>query len=302
VTFAAVRRAERDEWSPTATRPVSSVLRVTIERRNGGGPATQTGYVDVDGVRLAWRRSGQRNRSAPTLLLAHGITDSAACWDRVVSGLDQSYDVVRYDARGHGASDRATRYLAEQHTADLIGVVRGLRLDRPVIIGHSMGAVHAAMAASEVTVKALILEDPHWPEIPEDGTKDIAASRRSVTEVAALPPARRWTYGRAQHPAWADTDLQTWVEAQSQVDPDVVGWFASWATTNRWRDHVTKLRCPGLLLTADPGTVTPKAAAQARERWPELRAVQIKGAGHNVRRDQFDLYLQAVTTFLDRLT
>ena len=74
---------------------------------------TQTGYVDVDGVRLAWSRSG---RTKPSLLLAHGITDSAESWDRVAHALAQSYDVVRFDARGHGASDRASNYLAETHT------------------------------------------------------------------------------------------------------------------------------------------------------------------------------------------
>jgi N-formylmaleamate deformylase len=125
------------------------------------------------------------------VLLAHGITDSAACWDRVAAGLAPSYDVIRYDARGHGASDRATEYTVDSHVGDLIGMARAMRLDRPVLIGHSMGSVHAALAAAQLDVRALILEDPHWPEIPEDGTKDIAASRRSVAEVAALPESEQ---------------------------------------------------------------------------------------------------------------
>lgn len=133
--------------------------------------------------------------------------------------------------------------------------------------------------------------DPHWPEIPEDGTKDVAASRRAVAEVAALPEAERWAHGRAEHPTWADADLGPWVQAQGQLDPNIVTWFDSWPTTNRWRDHVVKLHCPGLLLTGDRNpTVTTNPAVQARERWPPLQVVQIKGAGHNVRRDQFEPY------------
>lgn len=177
--------------------------------------------------------------------------------------------------RGGTARLTAPRVTSPSYTpATSSELVQALRLDRPVIIGHSMGGVPAAMAAARMSVRALILEDPHWPEVPEDGTKDIAASRRSVTEVAALPEARRLTHGRAQHPTWADSDLQAWVQAQSQVDPNVVTWFDSWPTTNGWREHVTKLHCPGLLLTAEPGAVTPNAAAQARDRWPELRVVQ----------------------------
>lgn len=264
--------------------------------------STQTGFVDLDGARLAWTRSGRSGEAGPSVLLAHGITDSAACWDRVAEGLALSYDVVCYDARGHGASDRATSYPVELHVGDLIGLAQALRLDRPVLIGHSMGGVHAAMAAAQLDVRALVVEDPHWPEVAEDGTKDIDASRRAVAEVVALPEAERRAYGRAEHPTWADVDLEAWVQARSQVDPEVVTWFRSWPTTNRWRDHVARLRCPGLLVTGGCNpTVTPNAAAQARERCPELRTVQIEGAGHNVRRDQFEPYWRAVTAFLGAL-
>ena len=251
---------------------------------------------------MAWTRNGPSGGSAPAVVLAHGLTDSAACWDRVAATLAPSYDVVRYDARGHGASDRASGYSVELNTSDLAGLVRTLGLDRPVLIGHSMGSVHAALAAAEIDVRALVLEDPHWPEIPEDGTKDIEASRRSVVEVAALPKAERRSRGRAEHPTWADIDIEAWVQAQDQVDPDVVNWFGSWRTTNRWRDHVSGLHCPGLLVTGDHSpTVTPAAAAQAKELWPQLQTVRIEGAGHNVRRDQFEPYWQAVSAFLDAL-
>lgn len=261
--------------------------------------ATQTGFVHIDGTRLAWTRSG---RAGPSVLLAHGITDSAATWDRVATGLAPSYDVVRYDARGHGLSDRATSYPFELHASDLIGLARALRLDRPVLIGHSMGGAVATVAAAELGARALILEDPHWPEIPEDATShDVAAGRRKLAEVAALPEAERWARGRSEHPTWADVDLGAWVEAQGQLDPSVVTWFDSWPTINRWRDHVAELHCPGLLLIGDRNPTVTNAAAQARERWPQLQVVQIKDAGHNVQRDQFEPYWRAVTAFLDAL-
>jgi N-formylmaleamate deformylase len=282
-------------WFPSRShRPLLAGMRPA---------ALQAGFVDLNGTRLAWTRSGRGAGSAPSVLLAHGLTDSAACWDRVAAVLAPSYDVVRYDARGHGASDRAPAYSVELNTADLIGLVRELGLDRPVLIGHSMGGVHAALAAAELDVRALVLEDPHWPETPEDGSKDIGASRRSVVEAAALPLGRRWARGRGEHPTWADVDLDAWVRAQDRVDPDVVGWFSSWPVTNRWREHVAKLDCPGLLVTGSRSpTVTPSAAAQARNRWAQLQTVQINDAGHNVRRDQFDPYWRAVRTFLNTLT
>lgn len=184
----------------------------------------------------------------------------------------------------------------------MVGLVRALRLDWPVLIGHSMGAVHAALAASELDVRAVVLEDPHWPELAEDGTKDIDASRRSVVDVAALSPAQRHAYVKAEHPTWAEADLAGWVQARGQVDPDVVNWFRSWATTNHWREHLARLRCPTLLVSGDLNpTVTLHAAAQAQQLCPQMRAVQVPGAGHNVRRDQYDAYWQSLTAFLAEL-
>jgi N-formylmaleamate deformylase len=259
----------------------------------------ERGLARLDEVDLAWVRSGPRRPGTPSVVLAHGLTDAAATWDRVALPLSRTRDVIRYDARGHGASSWARDYSVESHTADLIRLVRQLRLDRPVLIGHSMGAVHAALAAAAIDVTALVLEDPHWPELPQDGTKDIGASRRSVVQVAALTPAERHAHVQAEHPTWAEADLDAWVLARGHLDPDVVNWFGSWQTTNRWRDHVARLRRPTLLVTGgvDP-TVTPPAAAEARQLCPQLRAVQIHQAGHNVRRDQYEAYWQAVTRFL----
>ena len=138
-----------------------------------------------------------------------------------------------------------------------------------------MGGVHAALAAAQLEVRALILEDPAWPEVASDGTKDIAASRRSVVEVAALPEDARRAHGRALHPAWADEDLDAWVRAQSQVDPDVVSWFNSWQTTNRWRDHVAALRRPGLLLIGE------ETAGHAQRRRSSPKALPSAADGAN---------------------
>lgn len=237
------------------------------------------------------------------MVLAHGLTDAAVCWGDVEHLLAASFDVINYDARGHGSSDRATDYSFEAHTADLIGLVEALRLESPVLIGHSMGGAHSAVAAAELAARAVVVEEPHWPEVAEDGTKDIAASRRSVVEVAALTETQRADYCRAEHPTWSDVDVASWVRARGQVDPDTVTWFSSWATTNRWRDQVARLRCPGLLLTGDLApTVTVSAAADAQRLWPALQVRRIDGAGHNVRRDQLEAFWTAVSGFLETLS
>ncbi|GAB3468011.1 alpha/beta hydrolase [Kineococcus endophyticus] len=280
---------EPPEWPP-----VARALAINPAPR-------EAGLADVDGMRLAWTRSGPRGTGKPSLVLVHGLTDSADTWSRVARELELSYDVVSFDARGHGSSDRSTDYLAEAHTSDLVGLTRALHVDRPVIVGHSMGGVHATLAAARMPVRAVVLEDPAWPDVPEDGSKDVDDSRRRVAGVAAMSEADRRAHGRTLHPSWDVADLELWSSAQTQLDPDVVDWFRSWSTTNAWRDHVSALHVPGLLLLGDPGAVSPRMALEARERWPLLHVELVAGAGHDIRRDRFDTFTRALTAFLDRL-
>lgn len=254
------------------------------------------GSTDVGGVHLAWRRSGPRGES-PAVVLAHGLTDSAECWGRTAQLLAQHHDVIAYDARGHGGSSRADDYGAEAGARDLVGLVRALRLERPVIVGHSMGAVVAVLAARQIEAAALVSEDPAW-DAPTDGSKDIAASRRRVTEIVTASEVDRLAHGRARHPGWSRDDLAAWSAAQLQVDPDVVDWFGSWRTISRWREHVRGQTCPGLLLIGDSGAVTPSAAAEAQGLWPRLQVAQVHGAGHDVHRDRPEAFWQELHGFL----
>lgn len=47
----------------------------------------QRGLAELNGVGLAWARSGPRGNGVPAVVLAHGLTDAAACWDRVAETL-----------------------------------------------------------------------------------------------------------------------------------------------------------------------------------------------------------------------
>jgi pimeloyl-ACP methyl ester carboxylesterase len=71
-----------------------------------------------------------------------------------------------------------------------------------------------------------------------------------------------------------------------------------------WREVVRRIACPALLITADVAEgaiVTPEVAAEAVKLMPKGRVVHIPGAGHNIRREQFEAYMTAVREFLTEL-
>lgn len=67
------------------------------------------------------------------------------------------------DARGHGNSSAPLNgYRYEDHARDVIGLIQGLGLTAPVLLGHSMGGMTVAVVASQIAVaiRGVILADP----------------------------------------------------------------------------------------------------------------------------------------------
>jgi N-formylmaleamate deformylase len=72
-----------------------------------------------------------------------------------------------------------------------------------------------------------------------------------------------------------------------------------------WQFYARQVKCPVLLITGDPdcgAIVTPEIAEEAKRMWRKSELVNIAGAGHNIRRDNFEMYYQAVKNFLRKQT
>ena len=91
----------------------------------------------ADGTTIAYTGSGD----GPPLVLVHGITETQGAWDPIRPALDERWRVVSVDLRGHGESDRQTPYDPVTMATDVAAVVDGLGLDRPLVVGHSLGGV-----------------------------------------------------------------------------------------------------------------------------------------------------------------
>lgn len=265
----------------------------------------QEGEFVGAGVRWRYYRTGG---AKPPLVLVHGWTTNARCWSELAAALAPDYDVIAYDARGHGRSDRlpAGVYPLSALAEDLIRLVQGLKLRRPGLLGHSMGAqtVMLAAALAPDLPAYLILEDPVWYQSAAQ-----AQARRGswgewrawVRSLGDKPDAQALAEYRAQSPAaWSELTLKLRLEAYRQMDLRVltdVDWDA------HWEDLVQAFRCPWLLLIGEPGRdgiVTPEQAEAALDLSPAGAWAQIPGAGHNVRFENFPAYLQAVRAFLER--
>lgn len=257
-----------------------------------------SGDVEVNGVRLHYHRTGGGGRP---LVLLHGFSDSGLCWTRVARDLEGDYDVVMPDARGHGRSDRAgAGFDATGRAVDAAGLIRGLGLDHVALAGHSMGAQTAAeIAATEPDLVAcLILEDPPWRDAIRTAPGRWDYIRRAQEMRREEVPA----FLRELHPTWDDAEVDPWVDAKRQFDLSLLD-APRPGSSRPWREVAAAIRCPMLLLTADPdlgAIVTPEAGVEAA-RLARGRVERIAGAGHNIRREQYPAYRAAFVDFLHQV-
>jgi N-formylmaleamate deformylase len=269
-------------------------------------PEWFSGDVVANGLRIHYSRTGG---DKPALVLSHGATDSGLCWTRVARALEADYDVIMPDARGHGLSDAPeSAYASSDRAADLASFIDALGLRRPAAGGHSMGAATTLRLVADYPdlASCAILEDPPFrsgearPTVP--GEKDPrAAMRQVVLEAQADGIAPTIARGRAASPTWSDEEFAPWATAKAHVSLKFLDDLTARGSAEEWREQLPRVTCPVLLVTSDPelgSIVTPEVARAATELLPALQVVRLRGAGHNIRREQFDAFLREIRGFL----
>ena len=264
----------------------------------------QSADLEANGIRLHYTRTGG---DRPPLVLAHGFSDDGLCWTPVARALEADYDVIMVDARGHGRSQAPEQgYGHDDQAADLAGAIAALGLRRPVVLGHSMGAATAlALAGAYPDVPgAILLEDPPmwWVAAPTGGPADREWQARMHDWITGLKSKAREELiaaQRAETPGWSEDELVSWADSKLRLSLNVLQRRS--ARPLDWPALARGITCPALLITADPARgaiVTDAGAAALKALIPQLQVARIPDAGHSIRRDQFDRYVQVVRAFL----
>ena len=115
---------------------------------------TLSGYLEINGARLYYEEAG----TGDAVILLHGFSLDARCWDGQFEPLARHYRVVRYDIRGFGRSS-LPHGAPYSHAGDLGELLNRLGAETPVLIGLSMGGAIAVDFAltHPLSVRALVL-------------------------------------------------------------------------------------------------------------------------------------------------
>ncbi len=95
-------------------------------------------FVRVDGVRIYYRLEGEANK--PVLVLSHSVGTDHGMWTPQAADLLSHFRVLRFDTRGHGASDAPEgEYSIELLGRDVLALANALEIDRFAFCGLSLG-------------------------------------------------------------------------------------------------------------------------------------------------------------------
>lgn len=233
-------------------------------------------------LRLAYREAG--DPAAPVLLLLHALGESSLSWDPLLDDLAAlGYRVLAPDARGHGDSDRPGQYSYELMTADTLAFCAALGVTAPggfAIVGHSMGAVTAALVTTALNATTSAITEPAATPVTRLVLEDAAPPR---------PGGPRFEpFDEPDHPVPFDWPLVNALRAQ-RGDPDPAWW-----------DDALRIEAPVLVVAGGPTSNVDQAdLAEFTSRVAHGRLVEIR-VGHMVHDEAPDEFLAAVTDFLRR--
>ncbi|GGR22161.1 alpha/beta fold hydrolase [Deinococcus ruber] len=265
-------------------------------------PASQwiSGDSEINAINIHFLRTGH-HRSA--VIALHGLMGNGACWTPVARALEHEYDVVMPDARGHGLSSApAEGYLYDDHANDVLGLIEALELSRPVLLGHSMGGMTAAVVASRLgaSLRAVVLADPTF--ISPEWQREVYESDVAEQHRQALGTGKSELVAQAQlrHPhrsvelinLIAEARLQTQMQAFEVLTPP----------NPDFRELIRDICVPILLVLGSKGVVSPETAQGLQAINPLLSYTLIPDVGHGLPYDAPEQLAAVVNAFLRSLT
>ncbi|WBL41225.1 alpha/beta hydrolase [Algoriphagus halophytocola] len=282
------------------------------------------GYAYVNGIRLHYYQAIPAP-DKPVVVMVHGVTDIGLCWTTLSWELQDDYNIYMLDTRGHGLSDPFTQNDdGETLVKDVVGFVKSMGFEKPILMGHSMGAATVMRIGAEYPdlAKAIVMLDPFLarletrreePATPakkpqEETTKQVSAKKISINmfgDPETLVKQNNYAFedlvelGKKQSPKWDIVDVQYWALSKKQYHgaytPEAQ---RAMSGTMRTEGALEKIQVPSLILKADASPEAKAANNKAVDGLELVKLLHLEGTGHNLHHDDLQTTTEEIKAFL----
>lgn len=256
-------------------------------------------FLAANGIQLAYRVDGPED--APVLVLVNSLGTNLDMWEPQMARFSSGLRVVRYDSRGHGASEVPTEaYTIEQLGRDLLGLLDALQIERAHICGLSLGGMVAlwlAANAPERVDRAVLADTAARIGTAEGWTTRIAlVSAGGIDAVGEMVLARFLSERfRRQYPEMA---LQIRDMLQATNPQGYIGACAALRDADL-RATLPAIHAPSLIIVGEEDEATPPAQAQElHNAIKRCELVMLSEAAHLSNVEQPEVFTSEVLAFL----
>jgi 3-oxoadipate enol-lactonase len=256
--------------------------------------------VKANGISINYQIDG--SEGAPWLIFSNSLATNLSAWDDQGRELGRTFRVLRYDQRGHGATDAPPgRYSFETLIADAIALMDELGIKNAHFAGLSMGGATAlgfAQQHPERLDKVIVCDSPcqSTPVSAQQWEERIAIAAKQGMEALVEPTVTRWFPPEVikANPPYLDR-----IRAMIRGTP-AAGFIGCAAALARhdYASAAGTVGRPVLFLAGEKDGVTPAAMRKLNAALPGSKYVELAGAGHISNLDQPAAFNRAVADFL----
>ena len=260
--------------------------------------------ITANGISMNYTLDGPA--SAPVVTLSHSLATDLSMWDPQMKALTAKYRVLRYDTRGHGATDApAGAYTLAQLAEDARALLQALGIAKTHWIGLSMGGMIGqtlALKSPELFLSLSLCDTSS--RVPAEA-RPLWQDRIKTAQTQGMEPLVEGTIGR-----WFTAPFRE--QHKDVVDPvrtmirrtpaqGYAGCCAAISTLDL-TDRLSAIKIPTLVIVGEEDQGTPVAASQAIQAKIAGSQLEIlKSAAHLANMEQPEAFTKALTTFLARL-
>lgn len=238
------------------------------------------------------------------LLFIHGLGSSERDWELQVPEFSKTYQVITFDLRGHGQSDKpAEPYSISMFASDTAGLIKALGVESAHVVGLSLGGGVAFQLAidSPALVRTMVIVNSA-PELVVRNFKDRLGIWQRFAVVRLLGMRRmgevlsKRLFPKAEQAHLRMTFVERWAENDSRAYQNAMRAMIGWSVM----DKLGSIRCPTLVVSADQD-YTPVVLKEAYTKSiPNAQLVVIPDAHHATPVEQPEKFNAALKDFLTK--
>ncbi|MGN7356516.1 alpha/beta fold hydrolase [Paenibacillus sp. SAF-054] len=255
-------------------------------------------FIDIQGVNIYYEEKG----SGEPLIFLHGLGMSLPAHRLEIDKLSEKFLVIALDARGHGRSDRPSRFTLQDHVNDVIALMDHLQLRKASLLGGSMGSYIGQGVAIAVPerIEKLVLVSARSSGKTSSTSRLLADHQEEVAGMSsqeAVQYLSKYMFHQTEQAMkWMDEyhkSFHAMTEAQQAAANKALENFD-------WRDALYQITAKTLVIGGIFDPLNPPGEGEwIASRIPRAVFVGFSQSGHAPSVEEPDLFIDTVTTFLE---